>query len=584
MPQDEVGPGYPHRDFCRRAVSPEVCRPTLGVVAMRRCALKALEREIESQGVRTRARWRRVQFLTLLLPLTACAVGPNFYSPEAPVAGKWLESGNPSVKTNREDYQVWWKAFRDPTLNRLIETAYRQNLTLMTAGTRVMEARASLGVAIGEFYPQTQQLRASAEYLQPSQTDATSNPNNVITSRNFWRVFAGGNAAWELDVWGKFRRGVESADASYLASIATYDEVLVMLLGDVATTYIGIRTLQQQIAIARENVVKQRQALEIARDRFKGGATSELDVYQAENVLAQTESTIPQLNAQLQQGEDALRVLLGIPPTSPDALLAGSRGIPVPPRSVAVGIPADLLRRRPDVRAAELTAAAQSAQVGIAEADLFPAFAITGVLGTLVSNTNGNSLNQLFTPPSITFGFGPAFSWPVFNYGQITNTVRVQDAKLQGLLIDYQNTVLKAQQEVENGLAGFLNGRRQVALLRRSAAAAGRALTVALEQYQLGTRDFTTVLTAEQNLYQAQSSLASAMGNVSISLTTTYRALGGGWQIRDGNDFVNDATREEMRNRTNWGSVLPPAGQPQPPAPGLPGPSDVGPTVRPPEW
>jgi outer membrane protein TolC len=188
---------------------------------MRRCALKALEREIESQGVRTRARWRRVQFLTLLLPLTACAVGPNFYSPEAPVAGKWLESGNPSVKTNREDYQVWWKAFRDPTLNRLIETAYRQNLTLMTAGTRVMEARASLGVAIGEFYPQTQQLRASAEDLQPSQTDATSNPNNVITSRNFWRVFAGGNAAWELDVWGKFRRGVESADASYLASIAT---------------------------------------------------------------------------------------------------------------------------------------------------------------------------------------------------------------------------------------------------------------------------------------------------------------------------------------------------------------------------
>ena len=522
--------------------------------------------------------------LALVLPLAACSVGPSFVTPMASVESRWKDSGSPSVKTSRDESQRWWAAFRDPTLNRLVDVAYNQNLTLMEAGARVIEARAVLGQAVGQVYPQQQQLNGSAAYLQPSETDATSNPGNVITARQFWRVDMGGQAAWELDLWGKFRHGVEQADAAYLASIATYDDVLVTMIGDVASDYIQIRTLQAQIAIARENVVKQKAALEIARARYTGGATSELDVFQAENVLGQTESAIPQLTAQLQQTENALAVLLGAPPASVGGLLAGSRGIPAPPRNVAVGVPADLLRRRPDVRAAELKAEAQSAKVGIAAADLYPAFSLGGALGTLVSTTNGNKINQLFTSPSITFAFGPSFSWPVLNYGQITNQVRAEDAELQALLIDYKNVVLKAQKEVDSGLAGFVQGRRQVVYLRESAVAAGKALTVAIAQYQLGSRDFTTVLTAEQNLYQAQNNLAAAEGGVSVSLTTAYRALGGGWQIREGQDFVNDSTRAEMRARTNYGDILAPAGQPQPQAPGLPGPSDVGPTVRPPQW
>ena len=521
--------------------------------------------------------------LVLLLPLADCSVGPNFLTPEAPVAEKWREAGNRLVNTHREDYRHWWSAYRDPTLNRLVEIAYEQNLTLMEAGARVIKARASLGHAIGEFFPQTQQLNGSGDYLQPSRTDATSNPSDTL-AKQFWRIDIGGQASWELDLWGKFRRGVESADAAYLASVASYDDVLVTLIGDVASNYIAIRTLQQQIAIARDNVFKQKQALEIARDRYRGGATSELDPLQAENVLAQTQSAVPQLTAQLQKEENALRVLLGMTPESLDGLLGHSRGIPSPPGSVAVGIPAELLRRRPDVRAAELKAAAQSAQVGIAEADLYPAFSLGGALGTLVSTTNGNHIGQLFSAPSITFAFGPSFSWPILNYGQITNNVRVQDAELQALLINYQNTVLKAQRDVEDGLSGFIQGRQQVVYLKRSVGAASQALIIALRQYQLGSRDFTTVLTAEQNLYQAQNNLAVAEGNLSVSLTTTYRALGGGWQIREGKDFVNDATRDEMRARTNWGDVLPPAGQPQPPTPGLPGPSDIGPSVRPPQW
>jgi len=525
----------------------------------------------------------RLAALSLVLPLAACAVGPNFVTPAAPVAANWREAHVASIKTNRENDRKWWAVYRDPTLDRLIDLAYQQNLTLMEAGARVIKARASLGHAIGEFFPQTQQLNGSADYLQPTRADATSNPSNAL-ARQFWRVDLGGQVSWELDFWGKFRRGVESADATYLASIATYDDVLVTLIGDVASTYIAIRTLQQQIAIAADNVVKQKQALTIARDRYKGGATSELDPLQAENVLAQTQSAIPQLTAQLQKDENALRVLLGMTPASLDGVLAHSKGIPSTRTQVAVGIPADLLRRRPDIRAAELKAAAQSAQVGIAEADLYPAFSLGGSLGTLVSTTNGKSINQLFSPSSLTFAFGPSFSWPVLNYGQITNNVRVQDAELQALLLNYQNSVLKAQREVEDGLSAVVQGRSQVAYLKRSESAARKALVIALQQYQLGSRDFTTVLTAEQNLYQAQNNLAVAEGNVAIGLTQTYRALGGGWQIREGHDFVNDATRAEMRARTNWGDVLPAADQPQPAAPGLPTPSDIGPTVRAPQW
>ena len=204
--------------------------------------------------------------------------------------------------------------------------------------------------------------------------------------------------------------------------------------------------------------------------------------------------------------------------------------------------------------------------------------------GGVASNINGNKLSQAFQGKGITFGFGPSFQWNILNYGQITNTVRVQDAKLQGLLVDYQNTVLKAQKEVEDGLASFLQGREQVEYLRRSAAAAEAALGLAILQWNLGTRDFTTVLTAEQNLYTAQNNLAMAEGGVSVGLASVYRALGGGWQIRAENEFVPAATAEEMGNRTNWGELLPPSGTPQPPAPGLPTSADVSPSPRLPQW
>ncbi|MGA3342884.1 MAG: efflux transporter outer membrane subunit [Methylocella sp.] len=566
--------------------------------ALRLCAtlswreIDKAERQAGQRGAVIGLGWGFVA--ALLVSLAGCAVGPDFTPPLAPVADTWLEWRNKSLQTGPEEYRDWWRVFHDPILDRLIDIAYSQNLTLLSAGTKVLQARAQLGIAIGEFWPQKQGALGTASYNLLSQANAQSSPASGVGQSspspglkiiNFWSDGIGVQAAWELDFWGKFRRGVESADSAYLGSIATYDDVLVTLLGDVASTYVGIRTLEKQIAIARENVVKQRGILQIARDRYKGGAATLLDVYQAENILGTTEATVPQLTIQLQQGLNALRVLLGMAPEPLGFLLARSTGhIPATPPKVVVGVPADLLRRRPDIRAAELKAAAQSAQVGVAAADLYPAISISGAFGGLASNVGGHNLWQAFHPVGQAFSVGPSFQWNLLNYGQITNNVRLQDATLQEYLVDYQNTVLKAQQEVENGISTFLLSRSQAEYLHRSVVAANGALHIATLEYQQGTRDFTTVLTAEQNLYQAENNLAMATGNISTGLVSVFRALGGGWQIRDGNGFLNAATTEEMRSRTNWGQLLPPASEPPLPAPGLPGPEDRGPTVRAPEW
>ena len=527
-----------------------------------------------------RTRW--IFAAALLLSTAACTIGPDFTAPVAPLADKFRGAGNRSIKSSSLEYQNWWEGFRDPSLNRLVQIAYNQNLTLLSAGTRVLQARAVLGIAIGVSYPQVQQGVGSVIYNRTSAATPLSPPN--ATPSYFWTDALAAQAAWELDFWGKFRRGVESADAVYLASIASYDGVLVSLLADVTATYIGIRTTEQLIGIARDNVRKQEQALSIAKAKYQGGGTSELDVFQATNVLEQTRAAIPQLTIQLQQGENALSVLLGVPPQSLGMVLSRSVGIPSPPRTVVVGIPADLLRRRPDVRAAELAALAQSAQIGVAETQLYPAISITGTFGGSASTANGHTLGQVVSWKGVAYAAGPSFQWNILNYGQITNNVRLQDAKLQQLLVDYQNTVLSAQQEVDNGLATYLQSRNQAAFLRRSVQAANGALRICMEQYEQGATSFTTVLTAEQNLFQAQNSLAGASANVPLGLTAVFRALGGGWQIRVDGNFVTAATVDQMRARTDWGNLLPPASAPQPPAPGLPGPEDIGPTVRPPEW
>jgi NodT family efflux transporter outer membrane factor (OMF) lipoprotein len=489
-----------------------------------------------------------------------------------------MENADGAVKSEEAEHRDWWTAFDDPALTRLVELAYQRNLTVQSAGVRVLQARAQLGMAIGEFYPQQQQAAAAVSYNRIP----ISLPYNFVQN-TYWSDQFGLQAAWELDFWGKLRRAVESADSAFLASVANYDAALVTLVGDVASAYVKIRTTEKQIAIAQENVTRQRTALKIARAKFQYGTATKRDVYQAENVLGATEATIPQLSIQLAQATNSLSVLLGMPPAPLDDLLAGSSDIPTAPEHIVVGIPADLLRRRPDVRRAELQAATQSAQIGVTKADLFPTLTLVGSVGTLASDINPNTLADVFTKGTLTYGVGPAVQWNILNYGQITNSVRVQDAKLQGLLIDYQDSVLKAQQEVEDGIATFIHSRAQAEALRRSVTAGESAMEIAMLQYRQGIADFTTVLTAEQNLYQAENNLALATGSIALGLISTYRALGGGWQLREGRDFVTADTQREMSERTNWGTLLTPELL-RPQAPGLPSPEDRGPVVRPPEW
>ena len=434
------------------------------------------------------------------LALGGCAVvGPNFSRPEAPVAEQWSAAGDTKGAAQEPaDYREWWKVLGDPTLDRLIDLAYAQNLPLQVAGLRVLEARAQLGVAIGNLYPQLQQVGGSAFYNQLSKNRA----NLGAADRNYGDWGVGAGATWELDLWGRFRRVVESADASLLASVAGYDDVLVSLTADVARTYVVIRTFQERLSIAARNVRAQRASLELADTRFREGAATELDVQQGKALLFGTQATIPLLVTGLRQAEHALSVLLGQPPGDLAALV-GEGPIPRAPAAVAVGIPADLLRRRPDVQRAELQAAAQSAQIGFAESELYPRFSLLGSIGLRTStgvSGSGAGLGDLFELNSIEILAGPSLTWNVLNYGQLTNNVRVQDARFQQLVVNYQDTVLRAAREVEDNLVAFLQGQEQVKLLSGAVLASSRGVEIALLQYREGKVDYQRVIEGQRAL------------------------------------------------------------------------------------
>ena len=479
-------------------------------------------------------------------------VGPNYVRPPAPTAEKWSQSDEHALRSEPEDTSRWWEAFNDPVLSRLVETAYAENLPLRAAGLRVIQAQARRAIAIGGLFPQSQAL--SGAYSRTVQS--VNSPLAAIPPRGFDTFQAGFDATWELDLWGKFRRSIESADAQLLGAVASYDDVLVSLIAEVAATYLEIRVLDERLGVARDNVGVQQDSLRIADVRYQAGGTTELDVAQAATLLHDTEATIPQLEIQLRQSIDSLSVLLGMPPNDLTEVLGGPGHVPEVPATVAVGIPADLLRRRPDVRSAERAAAAQSAQIGVAVAEMLPAFQLTGAVGL-----SAEQAAEFFEGRSFQAMTGPAFNWPVLNYGRLINDVRLQDATYQELAVTYANTVLVAQRDVEDALVGYLRGRDQVARLAESVAAANRAVDLSLIQYREGATDFTSVLNSQQSKLKENDLLVSTRGNVALSVVALYKALGGGWEIRDGQDFVPDQTREEMRARTHWGDALSPAGR-----------------------
>jgi NodT family efflux transporter outer membrane factor (OMF) lipoprotein len=344
-----------------------------------------------------------VVLFSLALLLSGCMVGPDFVKPDAQVEEGWLQQHNQEIKSEPADFSEWWTVFNDPVLDNLIEIASRQNLDLQNAGLRILEARAQLGIAVGFQYPQTQQIGGEANANQLSENA----PNGAGADKFFYNYQFGFDAAWEFDFWGRFRRGVESANASLYTSLADYDDILVSLIAEVARTYFDIRTFEQRLVVTRENIKLQEKSLDIAAARFQFGDTSELDVSQAKALLKQTQATIPPLEASLRQAKNALAILLGILPTEVQDILGPPKPIPTAPIEVAVGIPAELLRRRPDIRLAEFQAAVQSAQIGIAKADLYPSFSLVGSIGLQSSDKGGVLSNRanfsdLFTSGGIT--------------------------------------------------------------------------------------------------------------------------------------------------------------------------------------
>ncbi len=441
-------------------------------------------------------------------------------------------------------------------LNELIDTAFRNNLSLQMAGVRILEARAQLNKSIGNLFPQQQNLSGQVNYTRLDDGVVNLIPGLNQNYLSDQMLFA---ATWEIDFWGKYRRGIEADRAAYLGTIASYDDALVTLIGDVASAYVNIRTLEERLVVARRNLVLQRESLRIATVQFNAGETSERDVAQATTQTAQTEAAIPRLEESLLQYKNGLALLLGMTPGEVDGTLGGPSPIPNAPSTIAVAIPKDLLRRRPDVRAAGLQAASQSARIGVAKAMMYPSFSLAGEFGVTGNNEANNTLADMFNWQNRALRAGAGFVFPIFNYGRLVNQVRVQDAQFQQAVLYYQNTVLSAQREVEDGLAAFANEQRVVEMLKRAATSARRSTDLALIQYKGGQTDYTTVVSAEQNQLAVEDSLASNQGNVALGIISVYRALGGGWQIRGGHDVISDEVKAEMARRTDWGRMLEPA-------------------------
>lgn len=450
-------------------------------------------------------------------------VGPSYGRPPAPVAQDWIDAGDVRIRRDETEPIAWWTALRDPVLDSLVCGVYQQNLTLREAGFRVLEARAKYGIAVGNFFPQQQAASGSYDRVAISKNNANV-PPGVDRFFNQWAT--GFGLAWELDFWGRYRRAIEAADADLDASVENYDDVLVTLIGDVAATYVQLRILEQQLRFVQANVEIQRATLNIAQAKFKGGLTSELDLDQAVSVLAQTEALIPQLEIRIRQATDHLCFLLGIPMENLRARMP-SGPIPTAAPDVVVGIPADLIRRRPDVRRAERDAAAQSARIGVAEADFYPSFFISGNFGW-----QAERFANLFTPGSFAGNVGPSFQWNLLNYGRIYHNMQAQDARFQQAVAGYQNTVLKAGAEVEDGLVVFLKSQQEARSLAQSVTAAQKAVKTSVAQYRGGLVDFNRVAVLEQNLVGQQNQLARAQGDIALGMIQVYRALGGGWQIR----------------------------------------------------
>jgi NodT family efflux transporter outer membrane factor (OMF) lipoprotein len=447
-----------------------------------------------------------------------CAVvGRNYVKPEMKTPAAWSSAPERTAAGSAPDLASWWRAFADPTLDSLVDRAVAENLDMRLAEARVREARAQRGITAAGEWPKAD-LNGTARRLRDNAPPAP--PDGIVTP--YYQ--AGFDASWELDLFGGVRRAVEAADADLGAAEEERRSVLVTLLAEVARNYVDVRSLQRQLVVARENIGAQQEALKVARVRLDAGLASEFDVTRAEAQLAAFQAQVPSLEASLRRTQYRLAVLVGQEPGALVDSLSVEGPIPAPPPEVSVGLPSDLLRRRPDVRRAERELAAATARVGVAESDLFPRFSLTGTFGFQSGN-----FQDFSNWSSRIWSVGPAVRWPLFDAGRIRSNVRVQDERQGQALLRYEKAFLTALEDVDGALVSYGKEEERRRSLADAAAANGRALETASSLYTAGLAEYLQVLDAQRSLYATQLQLAQSEAAVSTDLVALYKALGGGW-------------------------------------------------------
>jgi NodT family efflux transporter outer membrane factor (OMF) lipoprotein len=466
----------------------------------------------------------RVGVLSAAAALSACAVGPDYREPEVPVPDTWHSPTAASSQPGAADATLasWWTVLNDSTLNQLVDQALARNTTVRQALARVTEARARRAITRSSFWPS---IGASVSGSK-SDSDSTFNIDDPQLSGNREIYDAGIDAGWEIDLFGGTRRSYESSTAQLAATEADLHDVLITLLGDVALSYVDLRTSQSRLDFAERNLESQREVVDITGWRAEAGLATVLDVEQAKSSYSQTLAGIPQLQSALEAAKNRLAVLTAQTPGSLESVLAERKPIPVAPADVVTSVPAEVLRRRPDIRAAERRLAAQTAQVGVATAQLYPSLSLSGSIGV-----TADSASDLISDGLKSNRYGVSLNMPIFQAGALLQNIKVQNALVAEALATYEGTVLGAYEEIENALTDWANEQTRRAALVDAVESARLASDLALTQYNSGLVDFQTVLTADRTLISSEDALAVSDGQITSNLIRLYKAFGGGWSV-----------------------------------------------------
>jgi outer membrane protein, multidrug efflux system len=470
-------------------------------------------------------------FLTIVFSSGCAPVGPNYQKPEMKTPDAWHEAiSREMAKQSGATLQTWWKIFDDPILNDLIEKARQSNLSLKIALSGIAASRARLGIVSGRELPNAN-VYGSASRFKHSDHGPLEQlaPPNGFDGQNMFAL--GVDALWEIDVFGRIRRQIEAAGAEYQASIEDYRDVMVTLFAEVALAYVEIRSCQRQIQCAEANAATQRKMLELTRARYNSGISSKLDMAQALSNLSNTEAAIPPFRIRLHSIINRIAVLLDMNTETLHAKLGKPAPIPLARKNIGIGVPADLLRQRPDIRMAEKELAAQTALIGAATADLYPRFAISGFFGL-----ETGSFSDMGGGSSLAWGIRSPIKWNFFSGGKTRSNIAFHKEIAQQDLFKYKDTVLRAMEEVKNAIVAHKQEKIRRNWLLAAVAATREAVDLVVVQYETGLTDFNNVLVTQKSLFNQQDELVVSQANVVLNLIRLYKALGGGWPVENESD------------------------------------------------